>query len=339
MNKENIEVKKSKKKHKLLRWILIGIFSVAIIFIMAILINKQTIKNNSQKFIQTLDKVKEEEVSYVFVEINPKFVFTIKNNKVQSVGCLNDDCMEIYNQLNVLGKDLNESIEYIYNYVKENGYDKSGGVKIKTYNNVVIGNQEYIEVKVIDKEEQDKLLNQIINNDEIKEKTELEDYNMQLWNEIQKDEDYGEVYECILNNKELECYITHDFQRKLSKDLTLANVYSYIEDQQKLMNVLDKFNIKYEASGIEGLDFTDVNVKGIYINDTFYKVGAGACYNNNCYNEYAIALYDQNNTLGLVMNILPITKINLVNLEYNEEDVMTLNNDDGITVTIDREAQ
>ena len=252
----------NKKKIKIFMLIIILLI---IIFTAFHLINKQIFKINDDKIINKLQELKEEEINYVFLEINPKFVFEVKNDEVISVGCLNDDCMEFYDELNVKGKSLIDAVDYVYNYVKEKKYGINNA-KVKTYKNLsYLSDKSYIEVEVINEEEKEKLLSQVINNEEIKEQTSKEKYNNTVWEELKKDKDYGNIYECILNKEELECYIKRNLLVGFtidSDDMTkyLTQYDNIIPNLNGIARVLNKFGLQTNSE-IE---------LGIFKNPTYY---------------------------------------------------------------------
>lgn len=43
----------------------------------------------------------------------------LKENKVNNIACLNDDCVSIYNDIDVKGKSIGDSIDNLYNLAKE----------------------------------------------------------------------------------------------------------------------------------------------------------------------------------------------------------------------------
>lgn len=260
------------KKKKIKIFMLIIILLI-IIFTAFHLINKQIFKINDEKIINKLQELKEEEINYVFLEINPKFVFEVKNDKVISVGCLNDDCMEFYDELNIKGKSLIDAVDYVYNYVKEKKYGINNA-KVRVYKNLsYISDKSYIQVEVIDEKEKEKLLSQVINNEQIKEQTSKEAHNIKLWDELRKDKDYGKIYECLLNEEELECYIKKNLLVGFtinSDDMTkyLTKYDDIIPNLDGIGRVLNKFGLETKS---------EVEL-GIFKNPTYYAYVDGVEY-------------------------------------------------------------
>jgi len=204
----NNKPKKKSKVKKILLIILLIIVLLVVLFFGYRFIKNKIDEKNAEKYSKIVNDVNKDKVSYVFVEINPHLVLTIKDNKVNDIACLNDDCLSIYKDLDVKGKDLDSSIDVIYNVSKEKGFDTSNGIKLSSTDTINIKNKENITIEYIDTIKEKELLNDVKNNETIKEVSNG-DYYTRLWNELKKDKDYGNVYTCNMNdNKELECYIT-----------------------------------------------------------------------------------------------------------------------------------
>lgn len=243
-SKEDIEkygilgIELKPKKH-IFRNILLGFLVIVLLFFGYRFIKDKIMDIEVRKFNNTLNKVAKERIDYVFIEINPSLVLTVKDNKVEDISCLNDDCMTIYNELDVKGKNINDGIDTIYNKSKEKGFDVSKGVKVKTSNNVNIEVKDYISIEHIDSVKEKELLEEVKNNEEIKHVSN-DDYYTNLWEELKKDKDYDNVYSCKMNNNELECYIKDNFVI-LEKDL--AN----ITNRDELVSKFPKLYSKMES--------------------------------------------------------------------------------------------
>lgn len=270
------------KKTHIFRKVLLGILIIVILFLSFSFISNKLDEIKIKEFSNNINELTKERTDYVFVEINPSFVLTIKDNKVSDVACLNDDCIEIYNDIDVKGKNINDSIDNLYNTSKEKGFDTSNGVKVKTSDNVSIETKDYITVEYIDTAKEKELLNEIKNNEEIKNVSN-DDYYSKLWKELKKDSDYGEVYTCNLNDsKELECYIKEDFI-VIDKDLLemedmveiIANYPKVIPRLEKIERVLKKFgfNVRTVVTDLFISPAEIINVRG---SDFSYVTGATA---------------------------------------------------------------
>lgn len=263
--KEKNDLKKEKRKKGKLKKILLIILLIIVVPIIVFFgyrfISTKISKSNSEKFNNNLNELAKERIDYVFIEINPSLVLTVKDNKVEDISCLNDDCMTMYNELNVKGKNINDSIDTIYNKSKEKGFDVSNGVKIKTSNNVNIEVKDHIIIEHIDSIKEQELLKEVKNNEDIKNVSN-DDYYTSLWEELKKDKDYDNFYTCKMVDKELKCYFAEKF-------LTMSNENNGNGlNPRDLSRVLDKFGIKYESWNW-GVDFGD-NPYGLYINGKLY---------------------------------------------------------------------
>lgn len=260
VNQTNLSEKKKSKK-KILLIVLLVILVPIIVFFSYRFISTKINKSKAAKFNNTLNELAKERIDYVFIEINPSFVLTIKDSMVNDVACLNNDCMTIYDELNVRGKNINESIDTIYNKSKEKGFDVSNGVKVKISNNVNIEVKEHITIEHIDSDKEQELLKEVKNNEEIKN-VNNDDYYANLWEELKKDKDYDNLYTCKMVDKELKCYFSEKF-------LTASNENNGNGlKPSDLSRVLDKFGIRYESWNW-GIDFGD-SPYGLYINGQFY---------------------------------------------------------------------
>lgn len=257
-----------KKKH-IFRKILLGILIVVLSFVGYRYISNKIDELNIKKFRSIVEEVSKERIDYVFIEINPSFVLTIKDDKVNDVSCLNTDCLSIYNDIDIKGKNINESIDSLYNISKEKGFDTSNGVKVKTSDSVNIESKDYITIEHIDTAKEKELLNEVKNNENIKSVNN--DYYSQLWEELKKDEDYNVYYNCNMNNNMLECYIKDDIE------LNLSNLQSYIDGSvpklRGIARVLNKFEIETEL--LMELGVLERPIYFIYIDGEKFVEAAG----------------------------------------------------------------
>ncbi len=264
--KEDIEkygliiIEFQKKKH-IVRNLLLGILGLIVLFMCYQFITYKLDEINTKKINKTINQMNQEKISYVFVEINPSLVMTIKNNEIRDIACLNDDCMNLYNNLDLKGKNLNESLETIYRVSKENGYDVSNGVKVRTTESLNIEKKNYITVEYIDSTKERELLNTVKNNQDIKN-IDNQSYYSKLWEELKKDKDYDDIYTCSMDeNQELECHIILEtgIHNESDLDWDTYEEFSFLQNLLKktairVLNTLKKFNF----------DVRDYNV---YVND------------------------------------------------------------------------
>lgn len=245
-----------KKKRNIKTIILI--FVLAIVLVLALFfgyrfIKKQMNSSNAKKVNTSVNNLAKEKVDYVFLEINPSILLSMKEGRVQEVTCLNDDCNKIAADINVTGKDINESIENIYKVSKEKGFDTSKGVKVQATGNIEIEEKDYITVEHITESKKDEMIKE--KNVEISN-TSNENYYEKLWDTLKKDKDYDKVYTCSMENNELECHIIMDTGIHYDSDYNvnteeeakrlennLKNAY------EKMYHTLNKFNITATDKG------------------------------------------------------------------------------------------
>lgn len=241
-----LEKKKGKGK-KIFIIVLLIIFVPVILFFGYRFINNKLDDINTKKMSNTINEISKDRIDYVFIEINPSFVLTINENKVSDIACLNDDCVSIYNDIDVKGKSIGESIDNLYNLAKEKGFDTSSGVKIKTTIEIDIKDKDYITVEFINEVTKNELLTNVKNNEEIKNNSN-DDYYARLWEELKKDKDYDKVYTCNMDN-ELKCYIilqtgiNNDSDYNVKDNAGLSYLQSiFTNSTNKIFNTLKKFN-------------------------------------------------------------------------------------------------
>lgn len=291
-----IELKK--KKHipkKIFYTILILVFVIVIGFD----IHKKVDKRNIEKYSNIITEMNNDKLSYAFIEINPSFVLTIKGNKVDDIACTNDDCMAIYNDISIKGKNINESIDIIYNISKEKGFDTSKGVKIKSSESINIEKKDYITIEHIDTLAEKEILSKVKNNDNIKNIDNTDYYN-KLWEELKKDNDYNKIYSCNMDSGKLECYFIIEAitpmadvldESKPVTDIMSKNVLSVLNTVKK---TLKKFNIKIVDTYF-GTKLYINNIDYSYALDTtcFRKNITTECYGDlGCYEKMSLSKFN-----------------------------------------------
>lgn len=233
----------NKNKH-FFRKIVLGLVVIVLLIFGIRYINNKLDEVNSKKINKSINDLASERVDYAFIEINPYMMLRIKDNKVYDLTCLNEDCKKIYSDLDVKNKNINESIDLIYNVSKENGFDTSNGVKVKITGSIEVNKRDYIMVEYINETTKNEIISNIW---DIKiENNSNDDYYSKLWEELKKDKDYDDVYTCSMNGKELECYFIIDAIRPslLKLDLSApADVLDFINKRNDISNTLKKFNI------------------------------------------------------------------------------------------------
>ncbi len=265
-------------------------------------------KLNTEKINRQINELSKERVSYVFVEINPAMVFTLKDDRVEGVACLNADCMKMYDEIKLDGLTLKESIESVYSLAKDKGFDTSKGVTVKSSRNVAIEGLEYVSIEYVSDEDEEKLLANVKNNEDIIVENDDEGYYAKLWNELKKDSRYDKIYACAMNGQKLECHFKPEMISPMEGILSGSNpvtkamqlwLMTHLDD---IGATLDKFNIENNfaepASGPDDVKSNTLFINGIgfdYVLDyTHQNVNIkNACYSRNekkgeCYPEYGM---------------------------------------------------
>jgi len=180
-----------------------------------------------------------------------------------------------------------------------------------------------------------------LNNDDIKNQTSKNDYLNKLLDTYKKDTYYNDLYSCNIVSDNLECYITEKFNNELPSQISFENWRYYNEDHHKLMNVFDKFNIEYEVttSGVEGLSgFSLTQIDKIKMNDKWYNLGGNyldssstGISNNNIVIKMTPTTSEYENIGDF--ETIPLNKIDLIDLSYNNNDIEIYRNYVSNTIT------
>lgn len=308
---EHVEqTKVKKKKHIFLMAILITI----VLFTVMHFINMLVINVNNSKMSSNINKLEKYKTSYVFIDINPSFVLTLKDNKVEDVACLNDDCVAIYDDIEVKGKNIDDSIDSLNSLVESKGFDVSKGISVRTTGNISITKKDNITIDYISEDKKDNLLKDLKNNQSINNNSN-EDYYAKLWKVLKKDQDYGKVYECGMNNDELECYIKDNLFLDHNA-LTLLDMRKVIQNRKDISRVLNRFGIKNE--GTNTYIGVYIEVANIYIDDVKFECEEDSiCYISN-EEDYSIevSLVKAPNGINLLNPNKVLNNLSFVNREY-----------------------
>lgn len=324
------------KKFKILG-IVLGVILIVVAFYVGINVGKiKDSKKATKEFITEYKKLeKSSKVSYVMVEINPKLMLTVVDNKIVDMQCLNDDCKEKL-EIDILDKNISAAIEILYDEAKKQGFNVSKGVLVSSTDSEILNafeNVDYVNYKKIDGKEENSTLEQLKEEENFKDNS-AEEYNNKLLQLYKKDIDYNSVYTCNFEGI-LTCYITESFAAELPTEISLLNRFSYNLKFQRLMNTLDKFNVEYESmvTDVEGLDYFKANgVTGIKFNNLMHQFGVSYYTGNesdrNFSNANNIVLEStlENGTDGYAYKTLPLSKFELVSKTYNESDTVVLRN-------------
>lgn len=310
---EHVEqTKVKKKKHIFLMAILITI----VLFTVMHFINMLVINVNNSKMSSNINKLEKYKTSYVFIDINPSFVLTLKDNKVEDVACLNDDCVAIYDDIEVKGKNIDNSIDSLNSLVKSKGFDVSKGIYVRTTGNISITKKDNITIDYISEDKKDNLLKDLKNNQSINNNSN-EDYYTKLWKVLKKDQDYGKVYECGMNNDELECYIKDNLFLDHNA-LTLLDMRKVLHNRKDISRVLNRFGIKNE--GTDTYIGLHIEVANIYINDIKFECDEDSlCYIDDNEEDYSIevSLVKAHNGINLLNPNEVLNNVSFINREYH----------------------
>lgn len=318
---DEINVIEFKYNKKIFIKLLLVVLSISLIIFIMSSVGDVLKEANDKKVTNTLNELEKEKISYVFIEINPQLVLAMKDNIVQDVACLNDDCMSFYDEIDIKGKSITDSIDNLYNLSKEKGFNVKDGVKVKATEQLNIENKDYITIEYIDESTKNELLSNVKNNEDIKNNNK--DYYTKLWDELKKDNDYGKIYTCNMNNEILECFIKEDMFVLDENDYTVVDLPFLMQKQNEVIRVLNKFSLKTEVEVLVPAVMEDMSV---YINDIKFSCSIdGYCNpsphiyddsidtsNLNIWGEFT--LYDSE--VGL--NLLKPNEV-LNNLLYEEE--------------------
>ena len=336
------------KKRKVLK-VLCIIIVLVVLLVGSLVLISQTKINNSKKqtaqFIQEYNQlVEKEKVSYVMVEINPKAMLEVVDNKITNMKCLNSDCEDILT-IDIKGKELVDAIELIYETSKNKGIDVSKGVNVSSTNIKIEDNVKtlkYVNYKKLTENEEKEYFDKFKDKDEKTENITQENFNNKLYELYKKDPDYGKVYTCNMKENKLKCYITEEFERNLPTQISITNMFYYNELHQKLMNVLDKFNIEYEnwTEDVEGDSTIKTNeVKAIKLPDAMHQVGVSYYIGDNFESNFDFSFNIViDSTLeagdyGWSYKTLPLSKLELISLTYKESDIVILKNYHSVTAS------
>lgn len=334
-NFEKLYVIEFKSSLKLFRKIILFILILGLLYVCKINIDRY----NHQKFLNSLHETKQEEISYVIVEINPKLLMELKGNQINNFTCLNEDCKNVFNTINIKDKVINEAIEILYNTAIDKGINVSNGVKIFSQNEKIkekVDNISYVTYKKITKEIENEYKKEIIDESEKTNFDNEKSYNEKLLEAYKKDKDYDKFYTCNLDNGDLECYITDRLFKKVGQNVDLTTLLEIVDGYQELMKVCDKFDIPYKSRGVEGGEILGIDkayLSSIYISGSYRIVNNFSYSSNECNGCISIS---NGNMADASLNgdhyyVLPLNKLNLVNGTYKTKDIIQLDDDSQAT--------
>lgn len=296
--------KKNCKKKRFLITIVIIIILILLSLLSYYFISVYNINKNSKNMKDIVEEVKENNVNYVFLDINPSFTLVMQNDIITQVVCRNNDCIELKKSLNIEGKDLVNAVDTIYNTATEKGYDTKDGVYIKTTTPLSQKlSTNYIHIETIEKDEEENLLKENIDKIEI----ELTD-NEKLIEKLEKDEDYGNIYSCSIINSNVECYLNDNMKSNGETQLLLL---------KRVAAVLNRFGVKTESAWEMGV--VEEPLFKLYIDGTKFVNLGGSGINTMSY----IGTY---NCGDVRFNLKDLNLLNPTDIQehfYNEEHDIT----------------
>lgn len=336
-------MKKKTKKRK----ILIIIITIILIAICSIFIYFKIQDYNTKKFISKIDKTKQEEIINLIVDINPSILLKVKNNTVIDSKCLNKDCEELLNKMNynyddnINNQNVDKIINTIYNESKNYGYDTSNGINITSSSSsaeILVNDIKEASFKKISFEEESSILEN--NGYNIREEQlSKEEYNNKILSELRTDTDYESAYYCDIFNGEVKCYLKDfigDAWKEFGNENIVFDLVNLEISVEKFKRVLDKFEIEYDLES--ALSISKLKLKN---GKTYYFQPNHSYPLNNGNNEftdyyfgstiyYDVKVEGNANEYGHIpiledkSYIIPITKLDLLNHSFNEEDIIII---------------
>lgn len=287
------------KKKKIFLIILSSLFLVVVVLSIYSLVRKLIINKNDTNISSSINELKSSKEDYVFVEINPKLLLVVQDDKISNIYCMNHDCANFYNDIHVKNMKIIDGVNQIYNVAREKGFDTTNGVKIKSTTYIPIENYNYdfIEVEYIKEEQKNQLLTEVQDyKDNIEQTTE--EYYDNLLDKLKQDNDYDKFYSCKKENDSLGCYFIMD-SIKVGFDLESFDITdwnSLFSNKSDVLRILKKFNFNVDKDLVRinntnftySVSFTHNNTKygNILYHEMTEKLSDELCAyisDNNCY--------------------------------------------------------
>ncbi len=350
MKETNLEAKPKKVKKKgFLKKLLLFLTIIILLIVFIIFIKNVIRKYQNKKFVENLNAIKQEEIMNVVVEINPSIAFVVKNDTIIDSYCLNEDCVNLLDKMNINYNDninnqrLDKTIELLYNNAKNYGYDTSNGISISSSNlqvEALVKNIKDASFDYITIEEEKEILQ------EFPEKTESvsiskKEYNKKLLEELKKDSEYDKTYYCYIENDEVKCYMK-DFMKEIMDEFGSESLVSKIGQitiaYDRFVKLLNKFNFSYSFT----FDEDGEPNKDISLNDgrTYGYGDMASCPIMDCNNNvlqtiearYVLMPNDQDikalTGLNDAIIYIPFTKVNLLTKTYEKKDMIVVDRTD-----------
>lgn len=313
-NEKSSKPKKRKKLKIVVAVILLLILSLITFHFISNIISKKQVES----LRKNIEEISSYKTSYVIIEINPKILIELTGDKVTNKVCLNDDCENVFGDLDLSNTELKETITMLYETAKAKGIDTSNGVKLSTTDTnlqKITEDLNYVTYNILTTEEENSILNELDNKEELEEKKN--EYNKKLIDIYKEDSDYDKYYTCIEENNNIKCYITSNFENDLSEIFDLTNLNTIINNARNLNRILDKFNVQYHYNNSFGVkDIYEINANGTYLwfgNDLSYT-GENSNYQEIHYNFPYLEIDE---------SLLPLIKLNLIDSTYDTKDLIS----------------
>lgn len=338
-DKENIVGIEFKHKKRIFIKLFLGIFIILLLLVLIYFINNVITDYKNKKFISNLEKLNNEKVITVIVDINPSIALKVKNGTVIESQCLDQDCTDLLNKMNYTYNDnlnnqkLDKVINEIYEASDKFDYGTSNGITVSSSSyevQVLVKDVKEVTYKHITVQEEENIL---VNSNVSFKENELtkDEYNNKLLAELRKDSDYNITYTCDIYDREVKCYMI-DFLSELVLDLknneSKAKILELGVAIDKFKKLLNKFDIQYEE---EGLLLSDIILKNgkKYDYNGEYVIGINDG-NNNITDiqflntlSYEVHILGQDNVvLEDKLYIIPFSKIDLLTQTYDKKDVV-----------------
>jgi len=350
-NEENIIGIEFKHKKKIFRKLFLGIFIILLLFVLIYFLNNIIIDYKNKKFVSNLEKLNNEKVITVIVDINPSIALKVKNGTVIESQCLDQDCTDLLNKMNYTydnnlnNQKLDKVITEIYEGSDKHDYDTSNGITVSSSSSevqVLVKDVKEVTYKHITIQEEENILT---NSNVTFKENELtkEDYNNKLLAELRKDSDYNITYTCDIYNGEVKCYIK-DFISEIVLELktneSKTKILELVTAVDKFKKLLDKFDIQYKTEAIAISDII-LNDGRSYEYNADYTIGINDGNNNitnvQFFNTLSYEVYrvgQDNAVLEDKLYIIPFAKVDLLTQTYDKKDVVCVDwNGDHTVVT------
>lgn len=313
----NSKIKKRRKIKIVLAIVILLVLSLVSFYFVNNIISKKQVEN----LRKNIEEISTYKTSYVIIEINPKILIEFTGDKVTNKTCLNDDCENIFGDLDLNNIGLKETITTLYETAKTKGIDTSNGVKLSTTDSnlqKIVDEFNYVTYNIITNEEENSVLNELKNTEEINRKKN--EYNKKLIDVYKEDSDYGKYYTCIEEKNSIKCYITSNFEDELSEVFNITNLNTIINNVINLNRILDKFNVQYHYNNSYGVkDIYEISANGKYLWYGYDLSYSGSDSNGNYQNVHYNFPY-----LKIEDKLLPLTKFNLIDSTYNTDDLIVM---------------